>query len=342
MRKSVSAGERFPHEFETFRELADNLPQIVWVALAGRHPSSTTTGTGTITPVSRSRTPPTQAGGNRFHPEDRRSRECRVAGGASWRHALRHRVPAETRSDGAYRWFLGRALPTAIPRASIVNWFGTCTDIHEQKLAQQALRGARDKIRRENRQKDEFLGMVSHELRTPLNAVFGWTRLMQENVLNDEERAEAVNSIMRNAEAQARLIEDVLDITRIMNQKLSLDREILNLLDVVADAVEAMRPHADSKHIELETAFESDDLLVEADRMRLAAGDPESPRQCCEIHAGRRQGAFARGAGARLRAARDHPIPAKASARICCRTSSTAFARATAARRVSTAASVSG
>ncbi len=105
-----------------------------------------------------------------------------------------------------------------------MNWFGTCTDIHEQKLEEEALRRARDAVQKESLRKDQFLGMISHELRTPLNAVFGWTRLMQENLLNEEERADAVDSIMRNAQAQARLIEDVLDITRIVNHKLTLDR----------------------------------------------------------------------------------------------------------------------
>ena len=124
-------------------------------------------------------------------------------------------------------------------------------------------------MREENSQKDEFLGMISHELRTPLNAVFGWTKLMQENLLSEEERGEAVKSIMRNAEAQARLIEDVLDITRIINHKLSLDREVINPLHIVAEAVEAVRPSADAKGILLESASEAEDLLVDADPNRL-------------------------------------------------------------------------
>ncbi|MDQ2658926.1 MAG: ATP-binding protein, partial [Verrucomicrobiota bacterium] len=125
------------------------------------------------------------------------------------------------------------------------------------------------RVRRESTEKDEFLGMISHELRTPLNAVFGWTRLMQENLLSEEERGEAVNSIMRNAEAQARLIEDVLDITRIINHKLSLDREVLNPARVVTEAVEAVRPSADTKGVRLETTTAAEDLLVDADPNRL-------------------------------------------------------------------------
>src|SRR5205085_1097500 len=101
------------------------------------------------------------------------------------------------------------------------------------------------------------------------NAVFGWTRLMQENLLTEEERVEAVNSIMRNAEAQARLIEDVLDITRIVNQKLSLDRKVLNLVDIVRDVMEAVQPSAERKGLILTSAIEDEDLLVDADPMRI-------------------------------------------------------------------------
>jgi hypothetical protein len=268
MSDAFSSGERFPRELEILRQLADNVPQIVWVARPdGSHEYYNRRWfdySGLTLEES------TQAGWNNlFHPEDtERANEA-------WAEALRSGTPYDIEfrlrraRDGEYRWFLGRACPHRNPEGEIVNWFGTCTDIHEQKLAQQKLRGSRDAMRQENRQKDEFLGMISHELRTPLNAVFGWTRLMQENLLNEEERAEAVDSIMRNAEAQARLIEDVLDITRIVNQKLSLDREILNLVDVVSDAIEAVRPSADVKKIRIETAIESEDLIVDADRMRL-------------------------------------------------------------------------
>ncbi|MEP6822365.1 MAG: ATP-binding protein [Chthoniobacterales bacterium] len=92
---------------------------------------------------------------------------------------------------------------------------------------------------------------------------------MQENLLNDEERVEAVNSIMRNAEAQARLIEDVLDITRIVNQKLSLDRTVLNLIHIVREAMEAVHPSAERKGLTLSSSVEAEDLLVDGDAMRL-------------------------------------------------------------------------
>jgi PAS domain S-box-containing protein len=268
MPKNASIDERFPRELQTLRQLADGLPQIVWVALPdGSHEYYNKHWydyTGLTFENSTA-----QAWRDLFHPDDRDRAE------AMWAEALREGTPYETEfrfkraTDGEYRWFLGRALPQRDTEGNIVNWFGTCTDIHDQKISQETLRATSDSMSRENAQKDEFLALLSHELRTPLNAVFGWTRLMQEHVLGEAERAQAVDSIMRNAEAQARLIEDVLDISRIVNQKLSLDREIVQLWRVVTEAIEAVLPSADAKGVALISEVESHDLLVHADRMRL-------------------------------------------------------------------------
>ena len=268
MPKHTSTHERFPCELETLRQLADGLPQIVWVARPdGSHEYYNKQWydyTGLTLETSTH-----EAWCELFHPEDRERAKSR------WIDALREGTPYEIEfrlkrvSDGEFRWFLGRALPHRDAEGNIVNWFGTCTDIHEQKLTQDMLRTTRDAMTRENNQKDDFLALVSHELRTPLNAIFGWTRLMQEQVLGEAERAQAVDSIMRNAEAQARLIEDVLDISRIVNQKLSLDREIVQLWRVVTEAIDAILPSADAKGVALISEVESHDLLVHADRMRL-------------------------------------------------------------------------
>ena len=268
MSKHASTDERFPRELATLRELADGLPQIVWVARTdGSHEYYNKQWfdyTGLTLDDSNE-----QAWRDLFHPDDREHAE------AKWAEALREGTPYDIEfrlkraADNEFRWFLGRALPHRDPDGNIVNWFGTCTDIHEQKLVQDALREARDAMSRENSHKDDFLALVSHELRTPLNAVFGWTRLMQEHVLGEAERTQAVDSIMRNAEAQARLIEDVLDISRIVNQKLSLDRGIVPLWRVVTEAIDAVLPSADTKGVSLISEVESHDLLVHGDRMRL-------------------------------------------------------------------------
>ena len=268
MSKNASRDERFPRELETLRQLADGLPQIVWVARPdGSHEYYNKQWydyTGLTLEDSTD-----EAWSELFHPDDRERARTR------WAEALRAGTPYEIEfrlkrvSDGEFRWFLGRALPHRDAAGKVVNWFGTCTDIHEQKVAQDVLRTTRDAMTRENNQKDDFLALVSHELRTPLNAVFGWTRLMQEHVLGEAERAQAVDSILRNAEAQARLIEDVLDITRIVNQNLSLDREIVQLWRVVTEAIDAIIPSADAKGVALISEIESHDILVHADRMRL-------------------------------------------------------------------------
>jgi PAS domain S-box-containing protein len=268
MRKHLINGERSTHELENLRQMADGLPQILWVARPDgsyeHYNKPWYDYTGLTFEESAG-----EAWHEVIHPDDREPAE------AAWTEALRKGTPHEIEhrlkraSDGEYRWFLRRALPHHDADGNIVKWFGACTDIHEQKLAQESLRAARDAMSRENIQKDEFLGLVSHELRTPLNAVFGWTRLMQEHVLGEQERAQAVDAIVRNAEAQARLIEDVLDITRIVNQKLSLDREIVQVWRVVTEAIDDVLPSADTKGVALISEVESHDLLVHADRMRL-------------------------------------------------------------------------
>jgi hypothetical protein len=268
MQEHASTDERFPRELETLRQLADGLPQIVWVARPDGSHEYYNKRWYDYTGLTLEESTDT-AWSKRFHPDDRQLAED------LWAEALRGGVPYEIEfrlqraADGEFRWFLGRALPHRDANGKIVNWFGTCTDIHDQKLAEDALRTRHDAMSHENSQKDEFLALVSHELRTPLNAVFGWTRLMQEHVLGEAERAQAVDSIMRNAEAQARLIEDVLDITRIVNQNLSLDREIVQLWRVVTEAIDAVLPSADTKGVSLISEVESHDVLVHADPMRL-------------------------------------------------------------------------
>ncbi len=259
--------ERFPRELEILRNLADELPQIVWVARPDGSHEHYNQRWYEFTGRPRDGRP--EPWSDLFHPDDTERAD------RAWAKALASGEPYEIAfrlkraADGVYRWFLGRALPFRDESGKIVNWFGTCTDIHSLKSAQDALRTARDELQEESRQKDEFLGVISHELQTPLNAVFGWTRLMQENVLNEQERTEAVNSIIRNAEAQGRLIEEVLDITRIVNQRLSLDRKILNLNSIVNEAAAAIASSAEGKAIKLKTLTESRDLRVYADPARL-------------------------------------------------------------------------
>jgi PAS domain S-box-containing protein len=124
-------------------------------------------------------------------------------------------------------------------------------------------------VQRANRAKDEFLATVSHELRTPLNAILGWSHILRSNKLDEAATAKAYVIIERNARAQAQLIEDTLDISRIITGKLRLDMRPIDLDSVVGAAVEAMRPAADVKQISIETKIGPETCVVSGDANRL-------------------------------------------------------------------------
>lgn len=107
-----------------------------------------------------------------------------------------------------------------------------------------------------NRLKDEFLSMLSHELRTPLNAIFGWARILQMRQL-DEQTAKAVEVIQRNAEAQIRLIEEMLDLSRIITGKMALEIGVVDVGDVVRAAIDVVRPAMHAKKIHFEMRLEA-------------------------------------------------------------------------------------
>ena len=121
-----------------------------------------------------------------------------------------------------------------------------------------------------NRTKDEFLATVSHELRTPLNAIFGWARMLQSADLDDETRARAVATIVRSASAQARLIEDLLDLSRIVTGRMRLEFEDLDLKAVIEAALDTVRPAATAKELALVTALDTvlEPMRGAADRLQ--------------------------------------------------------------------------
>ncbi|HEX6162257.1 MAG TPA: histidine kinase dimerization/phospho-acceptor domain-containing protein, partial [Vicinamibacterales bacterium] len=103
-----------------------------------------------------------------------------------------------------------------------------------------------------NRLKDEFLATLSHELRTPLNAIVGWVHLLRRGQLPADEQRHALERIDRNAHAQARLVQDLLDVSRITTGKLPLDIRAIDLTTVVTNAIDACRPAADARQVTLE------------------------------------------------------------------------------------------
>lgn len=120
-----------------------------------------------------------------------------------------------------------------------------------------------------NATKDQFLAILSHELRTPLNAILGWVRMLQAHQLDPDRIAHALSVIERNAQAQAALINDLLDVSRIVAGKLDLARQRVDPAAICVAAIETLRPQLDEKHIKLDTAFEPDAGPVVGDPSRL-------------------------------------------------------------------------
>jgi PAS domain S-box-containing protein len=128
---------------------------------------------------------------------------------------------------------------------------------------------ARQEAEQASRAKDEFLGMLSHELRTPLNAMLGWTRMLQTGRLGEDMFARAIETIHRNAQLQARLIEDMLDVSRIISGKLRLDAQPTDPAAVINAAIDTLRPAADAKQIRLQVVMDFGVGLVLGDPGRL-------------------------------------------------------------------------
>ena len=128
---------------------------------------------------------------------------------------------------------------------------------------------ARKQAEEANRLKDEFLATVSHELRTPLTAIVGWMHLLRGGQLDQATSEHALETIERNARSQTQLIEDLLDISRVITGKLRLTVRPVDLTQVIEAAIDAVRPAAAAKKIELQTAFDPEAGLVSADPDRI-------------------------------------------------------------------------
>ncbi len=163
-------------------------------------------------------------------------------------------------ADGSFRYFLTRAIPVQNESSQVQKWYGTSTDITELKqlevqrsqlLAQEQT--ARETAETANRIKDEFLAVLSHELRSPLNPILGWSKLLQSRKLDEAKTVQALATIERNAKLQSELIEDLLDVSRILQGKLSLNVSSVNLAATVQAAIETVRLAAEAKLIRIET-----------------------------------------------------------------------------------------
>jgi PAS domain S-box-containing protein len=184
-----------------------------------------------------------------------------------WRASIETGEPFEMEfplkgADGAFRWFLTRVNPLRDSQGSIVRWFGTNTDVDGQRRTAEELREA-------NRLKDEFLATVSHELRTPLTAILGWAHLLRSRQLDEQSATSALETIERNARAQSQLIDDLLDVSRIITGKLRLDVRQIDPASFIESAIEALRPAAEAKNVRIQKVMDTGVVSVAGDPSRL-------------------------------------------------------------------------
>ena len=257
-----------------YRFVTDMMPQIVWVTdPTGYHEyfnhrwydftgqsEDESLGTGWALPL---------------HPDDIERSKRR------WEHSLSTGDLYEIeyrfrRFDGIYRWFLARAAPMRDENGRILRWFGTCTDIDDQKHAEveraQALEReekARHEAETANRLKDEFLAVVSHELRTPLTPILGWIEMLREEEAEAEFRTQAYDVIERNARAQSQIVNDLLDVSRIITGKMRLDVRAIDLNRVLFAAIQTCESAARAKGVHVVRDFPDSPSLFVGDSDRL-------------------------------------------------------------------------
>lgn len=253
---------------ERFRTLAEAIPQIVYIVDSkGRidylnrrwfeytgHSDELSMGLSSLRAI---------------HPDDfQRTKDV-------WLKCLREGSPFESEcrlcsSAGEYRWFILRALPVRDHRGHVSRWFGTGTDINDQKRVAEEMRVARDVAEHADRMKSSFLANMSHEIRTPLGAILGFTELLAEDALSEEERNEFLQIIARNGRTLSRIVDDILDLSKVEAGVLQIDRQLVSPTDLVADAVALFTERARSKGLWLDFKVrEPAPLRVETDPYRL-------------------------------------------------------------------------
>jgi len=180
-------------------------------------------------------------------------------------------------SDKTIRWVHVRTGPMIADNGQLLGHVGTIEDISDRKQAD-AVReqfiqeqAARQQAEAANRMKDEFLAIVSHELRTPLNSILGWSRLLLTKKFDEATTARALETIERNARSQARLVDDILDVSQIIQGKIKLSVKPVDFLRLIETVVQMMLPQAKAKSIEIKTYFDF--------QIKKICGDPERFRQ---------------------------------------------------------------
>ena len=204
-----------------------------------------------------------------FTPEDRER-------GVPARELERARQHGETseegwrvRKDGARFWATGYLTALREADGTLRGFAKTVRDSTDREEMRVAVEEAQRAAETANRSKDEFLATLSHELRTPLNSIVGWAHMMKQAALDKPTAERALDTIIRNAQAQGRLISDMLDMSRILAGQLRLDLQEVELIPVIEAAMDTLRPAATAKEVTLERDLDPEAEPILGDPLRM-------------------------------------------------------------------------
>ncbi|HZG41166.1 MAG TPA: PAS domain S-box protein, partial [Nodosilinea sp.] len=268
------AEEALAQSEQRYRYLVESIPQLVWTATAEGNVTDVNQRWSAYTGLTLEQVS-SEGWQALVHPEDMANLIDNWAiaqqEGSDYQAEGRMR-----RADGLYRWHLHQAVPLKDKQGQVIKWFGTATDIEDQKQLEQQRsqllqqeQAARAAAEAASRTKDEFLAVVSHELRSPLNPILGWATLLKNGTLSEAKTQQALTIIERNAKLQTELIDDLLDVSRMLRGKLEITPTTVNLAATIKAALETVRLAAEAKSIPIEVYLEPDVGLVSGDATRV-------------------------------------------------------------------------
>lgn len=250
-----------------FRTLAENIAQLAWTAdrlgCATWYNRRWYGYTGTTFETMRDR------GWERVHHPDHLERVRQTVSAAFEHGTTWEDTFPLLGKHGEYRWFLSRAVPIRNEAGEIVQWLGTNTDITERRETEEALRQAKEEAEAAGRAKDDFLAALSHELRTPLAPVLLTASELEASERLDGETREQMGMIRRNIELEARLIDDLLDLTKVAHGKFHLNTVVADLHELLEHTRAIVEHDAIEKELSIQFALHATAHHVTADPARL-------------------------------------------------------------------------
>ena len=194
---------------------------------------------------------------------------------ALWTESLKSKTLHENQfrvrlRDGSYRWFAVRGVPVFDVDGSVREWVGANTDFHDRKLAEDALRRLAADLSDMDRRKDEFLATLAHELRNPLAPIRSGLQVLQLSDISEDEANETRVMMERQLNQLVRLVDDLMDVSRIVTGKIELQWKTVSLSDVLDSAIETSRSLIDQMNHQLSVSLPGSPIRLDADFTRLS------------------------------------------------------------------------